>query len=98
MRRSSSLRHHADGQVLAAGREDVGERLPDHLFDLVGAVDRQRAVELHREDAEVVEPEQVVDVVVRVDDRMDELHLLAEQLQPQFGRGVDEDVAARACR
>ena len=78
------LRQHARRQVVAAGVEGVGERLADDLFDLVGAVDRQRPAELLREEPQVVEAEQVIGVVVRVQDRVDELDVLAEQLQPQF--------------
>ena len=37
----------------------------------------------------------MVGVVVGVEDGVDELDIRAEQLQPQFRRGVDEDVAAR---
>ena len=48
-----------------------------------------------REEPQVVEAEQVIGVVVRVDDRVHQLHVRAEQLQPQLGRRVDEDVAAR---
>ena len=40
----------------------------------------------------------MIDVVVRVDDRVDELHFRAEQLQAQFRRRVDQDVAARRVR
>jgi hypothetical protein len=44
---------------------------------------------------QIVQPEQVIDVVVRVEDRVDEFDVRAEQLQAEFGRRVDQDVAAR---
>lgn len=44
---------------------------------------------------QVVQSEQVVGVVVRVQRGVDEAHVFADQLQPQFRRRVDEQVAPR---
>ena len=82
------------GRIGLHGRvEGVVERLADAGFDLVVAEDRQIAAEILREDPQIVEPEQMVGVLVRVDHRVDAADALAEQLHAQLGRRVDQQIA-----
>src|SRR5262249_20064345 len=60
-----------------------------------GAVERHGSAEVARERPHVIEAEQVVGVVVREQDGVGEADALAQELQAQFRRRVDEDAALR---
>ena len=86
----------------AAGRhlggvfgEGVGKYLADGGLGVVLAIDRHRAADHLGEDPGVVEPEQVVGVLVGERDRVDLHHPFADQLQPHLGRRVDQEIPAR---
>ena len=67
--------------------------MADLALDLGGAVERHGAAQATWDRPQVIEAEQVVGVVVREQDGVNHRDLLAEQLQPQLRRRVDEDVA-----
>ncbi len=47
------------------------------------------------EDPQVIQPENVVGMGVREDRRVHEFHLFPQQLDAEFRRGVDDEVAER---
>ena len=75
--------------------EGVGEDRADRGLNVVLAVDRHRAADRLGEEAGVVEAEEVVGVGVGEGDRVGEADPLAEELEPQLGRRVDQEPAGR---
>ena len=57
------------------------------------AVDGQVMPQVLREDPQIVQPEQMVGVLVRIEDRVNQADVLAEQLRSQVGGRVDEQIA-----
>jgi len=88
------LRGSAGVCVLAIGK-GVIERLANAGLDCRFAVERHGVAQIERKEAQVVEAEDVVGVLVREEDRVDDADALAEKLLPQVGRGVDEEIALR---
>ena len=85
---------HAAAVVFGLRREGIVERLANALFDVGFAVDRHRSAQVVREDSQVVQAEQVVGMIVRIERGMDPPDPLAQQLPTQVGGGVDQQVSA----
>jgi hypothetical protein len=83
----------AQVRVLAIG-EGIVERLANSLFDDGLTIQRNGVAEVKREEPQIVEAKNVVGVLVREEDGVDEADALAEKLLPQVGGSVDEEVAA----
>ena len=77
-------------------RKGVIERLPQPRLDPRFAVQRDGPVEVVAKQPEVIEAKRVVGMFVSEQRRLDEGNLFADQLQPQFGRSVDQKVPLTA--
>lgn len=78
---------------------EVGERVIEGLsepgFHDIGAVNGDGMPEVELEEAEVVESEDVIGVLVGVNHRVHDTDAFAEELLAQVGGGVDQEVAMR---
>ena len=83
----------APGCVCAHAGESVVERLANPLLDRRLAIQRHRPAQVELHQPQIVEPEDVVRVLVRVQHGVDDADPLAQQLLPHVGRRVDQQVA-----
>src|SRR5437867_10697931 len=74
----------------------VSERLANLLLDFVRAVDRQWPAEAFGKQPHVIETKEVIGMVVRIQDGVNEPDVFPQKLQPQFGGRVDQQVALRS--
>ena len=94
-RHELELGHEPRRPLLRARPKRVAENPPDDSSVCVLAIDRHRPADPAGKQPRIVEPEQMVGMVMRERDRMDLPHPLAQELDPHLGRGVDQQVAAR---
>ncbi len=95
IRHELELGHEARRPLLRPGPERITEHPPDRLLGLLLAINRHRPADPSRKQPRVVEPEQVVGMVMRECDRVHLPDPLAQQLHPHLRRRVDQQVAAR---
>ena len=76
--------------------ERVVERLANPLLDARLAIQRHRPAQIKLHQPQIVQPEHVVRVLVRVEHGVHDADLLAQQLLPQVGRRVDQAGCRRA--
>ena len=81
-------------QVLGRNVERVTERRAQLPFDPLFTEQRNRSGQLPAAGPQIIQPEDVIGVRVRVDRCFDQTNSLAQQLQPQFRRRVDDERAA----
>ena len=86
------LRQNPGGQVSSLGVKGVTEGRPHHFFDIIRAINRQRTAEFSGEQPHIIQAEQVVRVVMRVKHGVGDGYFFAQELHPEFGRGVDEQI------
>ena len=94
-RRSDAMKfqlRNRSGMRRFAIHERIVERLANPLFNNLFAVQRHRLSEIELQDADVVQPKQMVRVLMRVDDGVDYADLLPQQLQTQIGRSIDQQI------
>jgi len=85
------LGHRARMQVFGRG-EGVVERSANAIFDLRFAIEGHGPAEIKLHQPQVVQAKDMVGVSVGVDDRVDDADLLAQELLPQVGRRIDEQI------
>ena len=78
-------------RLLAIG-EGIVERVPQPFLDHRLTVQRQRVAKVELEKSQIVQPEDVVGVFMRINNRMDDPDSLAEQLEAEIGRSVDQQI------
>jgi hypothetical protein len=76
-----------------AARKGVVERFEDALLDPLVAPQGNWATQVKWEKSQVVEAKEMVGMLVREEDGVDNADPLAEQLLPQVGRRIDEQIA-----
>src|SRR5208337_492879 len=84
--------HEARRPVLGGFAERVREDALDALLGVLLAEDGNRTANPLREQARVVQSEQMIGMVMREGDRVHPPHPFAEQLHPHLGRRVDEEI------
>jgi hypothetical protein len=75
--------------------ERVAEGRANLPFDGRFAIQRNRPIEPVAKDPQIVEAEDMVGVAVREDGRVDHGRPLAQQLDPELGGRVDQEIAVR---
>ena len=84
------------GRVVPRGFvEGVVIGLANAGLDRLGTINRQVVAQVIGEDAQVVQAEKMVGVLVRIDYGVDQPNLLAQQLHAKIRGGVDKQVSAR---
>src|SRR4029079_4632613 len=75
--------------------ECVIERLANPLLDRLFAVQRHRMAQVKLEQPQIIETKDVVGVLVRETPRVNNADALPQQLLPQIGWRIDEQIALR---
>ena len=78
--------------------EGIRKRLPDLFFNSFFTEQGNGGIHLVSEDAEIIEAKNMVSMRVREDCGLDQLCILADELQTQFRAGIDDEFAKRSAK